>query len=556
VGKSYNPNAKDYVIGLKIVSPELDYLKAYYENASISGVLDESRWSRWGDSYSTEFLSGREIGEHRIKLEVGKDGGKVEKDFSINIGLSEEEISSSSLPRKDLKLLWRDLLKDVYIKLDREELFKIEYDMVNAAEMNKISEPASTYLKSLANSFLSSGDDHKKFLKGTSLFLHAIDSRPWICYGNFTKDVDKAEFPLREEDLYLLVRFLSEVDVDEEHIYAARATIEQLKMVSLWLEVQPFEVLEYEGERLQLWDLAKKLFEKQLKYEQNGMRASMRDLDLVRRWSLREETNNKHIYYGLRQVQLPAAVFIYDIEKMGYAFEHYGVPVMLPGGSVPKEKSVNLLEKFVNRYDELIELLNEIVNNPDKKLKSPFSGARKSPKEFIEWYLSKTSKWGMKYFPNSQNEANEDYLQTLFFSGSPESRTPIIMYGVSNIWNTGHEEGRVEGNILLSSYLGYPAYRFGLYYPGNTDKRSHIHGEFSFILNKEDENLLYKRSKDELFVEKTHTYSLPFKWTRRNAILKDQEERGKIEGAIIILPLLHSTPVGNDAFIYYKFPIS
>ena len=39
VGKSYNATAKDYEIGLKVIAPELDSLKAYYENASTSGVL-------------------------------------------------------------------------------------------------------------------------------------------------------------------------------------------------------------------------------------------------------------------------------------------------------------------------------------------------------------------------------------------------------------------------------------------------------------------------------------------------------------------------------------
>jgi len=33
VGKSYNAAVRDYEVGLKVIGPELDSLKAYYENA-------------------------------------------------------------------------------------------------------------------------------------------------------------------------------------------------------------------------------------------------------------------------------------------------------------------------------------------------------------------------------------------------------------------------------------------------------------------------------------------------------------------------------------------
>jgi hypothetical protein len=44
ISKSYNPHAEDYETGLKVIAPELDDLKVYYENASIQGVLDKSSW--------------------------------------------------------------------------------------------------------------------------------------------------------------------------------------------------------------------------------------------------------------------------------------------------------------------------------------------------------------------------------------------------------------------------------------------------------------------------------------------------------------------------------
>jgi hypothetical protein len=72
-----------------------------------------------------------------------------------------------------------------------------------------------------------------------------------------------------------------------------------------------------------------------------------------------------------------------------------------------------------------------------------------SPQEYIHSFLSSPA-W-KKYYPNSIEEAYKDCFQTLLFNGSLESRAPMIMYGVSNIWNTGYEEGRVEGGTLLSS---------------------------------------------------------------------------------------------------------
>jgi hypothetical protein len=549
IGKSYNPIAKDYAIGIKVISPELDHLKAYYENASFSGVLDEARWFQGANYYSAEFLSGREIGRHRIKVEVEKDGSRAEKDFYINIGLDEGEISSSSLAREELKLLWRTLLEDSRITSDREELLRLEYDMANAAKMNRISEHTPTYLKDLANAFLSLGVDYRKFQKGTSLLLRTIDSRPWVCFGNFTENMNKADFPLGKEELYLLSRILSEVDLDEEHVYAARGTIDQLRMVSLWLQIDPFDVVEHEGEKLQLWGLTKELLEKQLKYEEMGMRRSMRDVDLVKRWGLREGTNNRHIYYGLRQAQLPAVSFTYNIEEMAYAYKGRDYP----WGDLPKGEVVNLFKKFVDRYDKLVEFLNYIVSHPETKLTITLSGIRMSPQEYIRSVLSSPG-W-KKYYPNSIEESYKDCFQTLLFNGSLESRAPMIMYAASDMWNTGYEEGRVEGGTLLSSYLGYPTFRFDVGYPANTDRRGWVHGEISFVLNKEDENKLYERSKDELFLEKTHTYSLPFVWTRKPALLKDQEEKGRIEDAWIYLPLFSTEGNIRKAFLRYEFSI-
>ena len=99
---------------------------------------------------------------------------------------------------------------------------------------------------------------------------------------------------------------------------------------------------------------------------------------------------------------------------------------------------------------------------------------------------------------------------------------------------------------MFSSYLGYPVFRVGVDYPKNTDRGGMNHGEFSFILNGKDENLLYRRSKDELFIDEKYTYSLFFLWTRKPALEKDQAELGEIEDIVIELPIEHR--YGNSSF--------
>ena len=542
VGKSYNVTARDYEVGLRISSSEaLSGLKAYYENASISGVLD--RWEERAGAYYSSFLTGREIGEQRIRLEVEKNGAKAEEEFSINVGLSEDEIAQSSLDRNCLKLLWRDLLEDVELSLDREELFRKEYEIVNSVDLKEVGKAASLYLKQLSTYLVSSKKDHKPILKGLEVVLPAVNVYPAVVYGNWVEDWDRAEFLISDYRAYLLSRLLSEVECDLEHVYAARAMVDQVDAVAKCLMVDPWDVLEYEGNKLQLWDLAKQLFQKHLRFEADGKRASVKAKDLLKKWSNREKINNRHIYLGMREVQLPPYALIYDVEKMMYGKDYDEEIPMSPtfGGPHPpfkvKEKCLNILRKFVEKYEYYNEKLNSIVKNPDIKLTYPVSGHKESPKHFIEWYLNPNETWNKTYFPNSTKEAYEDCYNTLFFKGSLESQVPIILYGVSNILEVGYEEGRVEGNILFSSYLGYPVFRVGVDYPKNTDRGGLHHGEFSFILNENDENLLYQRSKDELFMDDKYTYSLFFLWTRKSALEKDQAELGEIEEITIKLPL-------------------
>jgi hypothetical protein len=559
VGKVYNKKTKDYEVGIKVISSEkLDNLEAHCKNLSVEKLLDKNSWNRRGNSYETNFSTNGEIGEQKITLIFEKDGIKGQRDLSVNIGLSEEEIYSGNIPREDLKLLWRDILEDEKVDLDREELFKKECEIANSVGIKNVSEIKSQYLKGFTKTILSRNENHERFLKGARLILRSLDDRPWIYYGNFTRDKNKAEFPLGEEEAYLLTRFASEVDVDEEHLYAARATIDQLRTISLWLstclpksvkcKVTPFDVVEYNGEKIQLWDLTKELFEKQMKYEKMGKRASVKDVDLVKRWSMREETNNKHIYYALRQIQLPGPAFMTDIDEIRYitwydekqgGFVGTGQPSIIQTSDHHSvvAKLLFTFKKYVDRFEYFNEFLNNVVKNPDIEFYSPSWNRRFSIKEMIEAEF-KLIPWE-DYFPNSSKEAYRDIYETLFFKGSSESKYPIVAYATADIVKYGFDEERVEGGILFSSYLGYPVYRIGISYPNNTNFKNHLHGEISFLLNKEDEDLLYKRSNDRLIVERKYTYSLPYLWTRRSALLKDQEEKGEVKFGDIYLPILN-----------------
>jgi hypothetical protein len=553
VEKSYNPGTKDYVVGVKVISPELDNLVAHFKNSSIEKMLDKNGWVHRENSYEASFSTGREIGEQRITLIFEKDGSRARKEVSIDIGLSEEEIAFTKIPRKGLNLLWGDVLDDEKLNVDREELFRYEVEIAKSVGMSNVSGVTSRYLKGFAKTLLSRREDYKGFLNGTSLVLLTLDSRPWVYYGNFTEDKNRAEFPLGEEEAYLLTRFVTEVGVDEEHLYAARATIDQLRTISLWLstkrKVSPFDVVEYNGEKIQLWSLTKELFKKQMKHEKMGKRASVKDVDLIKRWSMREEINNRHIYYALRQIQLPSIAFFNDVDTIKYiscSDETYdpatgrGQPDIVPecawGRSI-LEKAMFYFKKYVDRFEYFSEFLNNVVKNPDTKPYSPAERTSLSPKEMLIRHID-PDRW-RGYFPNCSKEAYEDIYKTLLFNGSPESKYPIIAYETAFILMQGRDEERVEGGILYSSYLGYPAYRFEMAYPANTNLNYTGHGEISFLLNKEDESLLYERSKDRLSIERKHTHSLPFLWTRKNAILKDQEEKGEIRSATVFLPILH-----------------
>ena len=305
--------------------------------------------------------------------------------------------------------------------------------------------------------------------------------------------------------------------------------IDQILTTANLLRIDPFEVLEYEGKKLQLWDLTKQLLQKHLKLETRGKRASIADEVLIKRWSDRREiNNNKHIYYGLRQCLLPPALLVVDPINRRYAWEddpEFLISKIQPNGWSPvlvpyANKGLNVLFKWIQNYERLNSELNEILRNPNKKIK--YGARMMSPIERLHYYTWEKDWWNKTYFPNTVKEAREDNYETLLSKGSKESKNPIILYGYSLLTfdsPKGLEEVRVELASCYGSLTGYPMYRENFNYP--EDKRpGRSHGEPSFILNKEDEDLLLKRSKDKLIIEK-NTYSLNFLLTRLSAAKRD-----------------------------------
>jgi hypothetical protein len=306
-----------------------------------------------------------------------------------------------------------------------------------------------------------------------------------------------------------------------------------------WLKIEPLDTFDYDGKKLQLFDLVKQLCKKHFELEAEGKRESLRDVDLLKRWSDRSELNNRHVYYGLRQVQLAPALLVVDPVNRRYAWEDDadflvigGRPNGLNVTSPYPNKALNILSKWIENYEELNNELNEILNNPNKKIK--WGKTECSLVERIWYYTNINYPWNKEYFPNSTIEARKDSYDTLLFKGSRESKNSIMLYGYSLLtFNSPKwlEEVRVELASCYGNIVGYPIYREEFNYPQDK-KPGWCHGEPSFILNETDENLLYERSGNELLIDKEYTYTINFLVTR-----KDAARRDGIKYLYICLPL-------------------
>jgi len=191
VGKSYNATAGDYEVGLKVAGPELDYLAAFYENASVKGVIDE--WERRADAYYSSFLTCGEIGEQRIRLVVEDEGVMDWRDFSVDVGLSEGEIAGSVLGRDDLKSYWRDLLEDRGLELDREEALRDENTILNECGVDGYDPVVSSYLKELLNHLSLHRRGFSQIMPGLRVLIPLIISCPEVVEGLSGEYVLKGE---------------------------------------------------------------------------------------------------------------------------------------------------------------------------------------------------------------------------------------------------------------------------------------------------------------------------------------------------------------------------
>ena len=102
----------------------------------------------------------------------------------------------------------------------------------------------------------------------------------------------------------------------------------------------------------------------------------------------------------MREAQLPPYALIYDVEKIMYGKDYDEEMPMSPefGGPYPpfkvKEKCLNILRKFVEKYDYYNKELNEFVKNPTKKIWTGL--VWESPQKHIEWYLNPNEAWNKK----------------------------------------------------------------------------------------------------------------------------------------------------------------
>jgi hypothetical protein len=243
----------------------------------------------------------------------------------------------------------------------------------------------------------------------------------------------------------------------------------------------------------------------------------------VERWSDRSEVNNnRHIYYNLRQVQLPISdIGLFEVDPINrrYVWEDDENYLYQVEGKdfVYADKALNILSMWIENYGKFNEELNESLTNPNRKA----GECSCSPLEGIHGYVNHP--FWTEFFPNSITEARKDSYDTLLFKGSKESRNSILLYGYSLItFNSPKwaEEVRVELATCYGSIMGYPLYVEVFNYP-ESKKPGWGHGEPSFIINKNDENLLYERNTDELLLDRENTYTLNFIATRKDAAKKD-----------------------------------
>ena len=505
VGKSYSAAAKDYEIGLRVKASELlDGIRAYYENASTSGVVD--RWKRNGLEYTSSFLTGKEIGEQRIRLEVEKDDAKAEKEFYINIGLSESEIAQSSLDRNGLKLLWRDLLESFFdelpelyrpiapYKFDLEDVFRKEYELVNFANLKSIRKETSLFLRELLSYFGINEKSYQPILNGLKIVLPLSAEFPELITGLSNT------YPIRQADAEILAKIAQDnPEKVQEYPYFTWALAKQAGSFCEYYWIDFDETLETGDKALgkkvkasvrELWNL---IFEKMVELNENGkLFIGLKKEDILQYFD--EANPNRFIKADnwMREKAVSPAITSADLIHKKATMDYYGT----------EQYELPVRIEFILLNTQNLEKINEDV----RRL---FLDGEISDEKYL-----KVLAWGRETYKEQSPgcEVVVDDLETLFKRGSSLTKIGLknmiftrspgrVDLKYKNYRQAKYEEFRVEEGRGFSWSIGIPSYRIDVWF---TDRSPD--GQLGFVVPDKDLKLIKRTFYDSKYTNAVHDY--------------------------------------------------
>jgi len=505
VGKSYSVAAKDYEIGLRVKASELlDGIRAYYENASTSGVVD--RWKRNGLEYTSSFLTGKEIGEQRIRLEVEKDDAKAEKEFYINIGLSESEIAQSSLDRNGLKLLWRDLLESFFdelpelyrpiapYKFDLEDVFRKEYELVNFANLKSIRKETSLFLRELLSYFGINEKSYQPILNGLKIVLPLSAEFPELITGLSNT------YPIRQADAEILAKIAQDnPEKVQEYPYFTWALAKQAGSFCEYYWIDFDETLETGDKALgkkvktsvrELWNL---IFEKMVELNENGkLFIGLKKEDILQYFD--EANPNRFIKADnwMREKAVSPAITSADLIHKKATMDYYGT----------EQYELPVRIEFILLNTQNLEKINEDV----RRL---FLDGEISDEKYL-----KVLAWGRETYKEQSPgcEVVVDDLETLFKKGSSLTKIGLknmiftrspgrVDLKYKNYRQAKYEEFRVEEGRGFSWSIGIPSYRIDVWF---TDRSPD--GQLGFVVPDKDLKLIKRTFYDSKYTNAVHDY--------------------------------------------------
>ena len=505
VGKSYSAAAKDYEIGLRVKASELlDGIRAYYENASTSGIVD--RWKRNGLEYTSSFLTGKEIGEQRIRLEVEKDGAKAEKEFYINIGLSESEIAQSSLDRNGLKLLWRDLLENFFddlpelyrpiapYKFDLEDVFRKEYELVNFANLKSIRKETSLFLRELLSYFGINEKSYQPILNGLKIVLPLSVEFPELITGLSNT------YPIRQADTEILAKIVQDnPEKVQKYPYFTWALAKQAGSFCEYYWIDFDETLETGDKALgkkvktsvrELWNL---IFEKMVELNENGkLFMGLKKEDVLKYFDEANPNRSIKADNWMREKAVSPAITSADLIHKKATMDYYGI----------EQYELPVRIEFILLNTQNLEKINEDVRRlfldgeiSDEKICERLNSWRKTYKEQLPGTevvvddLEKLFKKG--------SSLTKIGLKNMIFTRSP-SRVDLKY---KNYRQSKYEEFRVEEGRGFSWSIGIPSYRIDVWF---TDRSPD--GDLGFVVPDKDLKLIKRTFYDSKYTNAVHDY--------------------------------------------------